>query len=139
MDQAVAASHYGKGVFAARQQLQASYDLALYGPDLQDPLALWAQMEGDTPLGYVAGTMFPSRFSHIATNYSAGYYGYLWSLVVAMDLRTAFAANKLDAAVGKRYRDLILANGSQRPPQALVRDFLGRDFNAKAFFDDLKR
>ena len=134
MDQAVAASHYGKGVLAARQQLQASYDLALYGPDLQDPLALWAQMEGDTPLGYVAGTMFPSRFSHIATNYSAGYYGYLWSLVVAMDLRTAFAANKLDAAVGKRYRDLILANGSQRPPQALVRDFLGRDFNAKAFF-----
>ncbi len=139
MDQAVAASHYGKGVLAARQQLQASYDLALYGPELRDPLALWAQMEGDTPLGHVPGTMFPARFSHIATNYSAGYYGYLWSLVVAMDLRTAFAADKLDAAVGKRYRDVILANGSQRLPQALVHDFLGRDFNAKAFFDDLKR
>jgi len=139
MDQAVAASHYGKGVLAARQQLQASYDLALYGPELRDPLALWAQMEGDTPLGHVPGTMFPARFSHIATNYSAGYYGYLWSLVVAMDLRTAFAADKLDAAVGKRYRDVILANGSQRLPQALVHDFLGRDFSAKAFFDDLKR
>ena len=137
--QAVAASHYGKGLLAARQQLQASYDLALYGPELRDPLALWAQMEGDTPLGHVPGTMFPSRFSHIATNYSAGYYGYLWSLVVAMDLRTAFAADKLDAAVGKRYRDVILANGSQRLPQALVHEFLGRDFNAKAFFDDLKR
>lgn len=139
MDKAVAASHYGKGVRAARQHLYASYDLALYGPEPQDPLALWVQMEGDTPLGYVPGTVFPSRFSHIATNYSAGYYGYLWSLVVAMDLRTAFAADKLDARVGKRYRDLILANGSQRPPQALVHDFLGRDFNAKAFFDDLKR
>ena len=139
MDQAVAASHYGKGVRASRQQLQASYDLALYGPEPLDPLALWAQMEGDTPLGHVPGTMFPSRFAHIATNYSAGYYGYLWSLVVAMDLRTAFAADKLDPAVGKRYRDLILANGSQRPAQVLVHDFLGRDFNAKAFFDDLKR
>ena len=139
MDQAVAASHYGKGVRFSRQQLYASYDLALYGAELHDPLALWAQMEGDTPLGHVPGTMFPSHFSHIATHYSAGYYGYLWSLVVAMDLRTAFAADKLDPAVGKRYRDIILANGSQRLPQALVHDFLGRDFNAKAFFDDLKR
>jgi thimet oligopeptidase len=139
MDQAVAASHYGKGVRASRQHLYASYDLALYGLEPRDPLALWAQMEGETPLGHVAGTMFPAGFAHIAGGYSAGYYGYLWSLVVAMDLRTAFAADKLDAAVGRRYRDLILANGSQRLPQALVHDFLGRDFNAKAFFDDLKR
>jgi thimet oligopeptidase len=83
--------------------------------------------------------MFPAGFAHIASGYSAGYYGYLWSLVVAEDLRTAFAANKLDPAVGQRYRQTVLANGSQRPPQQLVRDFLGRDFNAKAFFDDLKR
>ena len=139
LEKAVAASHYGKGVRASRQHLYASYDLALYGPEPRDPMALWAQMEGDTPLGYVPGTMFPAGFQHIATNYSAGYYGYLWSLVVAMDLRTAFAADKLDPAVGKRYRDIVLANGSQRPPKALVREFLGRDFNATAFFDDLKR
>jgi hypothetical protein len=33
----------------------------------------------------------------------------------------------------------VLANGSQRPPDELVREFLGRDFNAQAFFEDLKR
>ncbi len=139
LDQALAASRFGKGVQFSRQHLYASYDLALYGPQLQDPLALWAQMEGDTPLGHVPGTMFPAGFSHIAGGYSAGYYGYLWSLVVAMDLRTAFAANKLDPAVGRRYRDKVLGQGSARLPQALVHDFLGRDFNAQAFFDDLKR
>ena len=139
LDQALAASRFGKGVMFSRQQLYASYDLALYGPELRDPLALWAQMEGDTPLGHVAGTIFPAGFSHVATHYSAGYYGYLWSLVVAMDLRTAFAADKLSPAVGRRYRNSVLANGSQRLPQTMVRDFLGRDFNAKAFFDDLKR
>jgi len=131
--------HYGKGSFQSRQHLYASYDLALYGPEPREPMALWAQMEGATPLGYVPGTMFPAGFSHIATNYSAGYYGYLWSLVVALDLRTAFAADKLDAAVGQRYRQAVLAQGSQRPPQQLVRDFLGRDFNSKAFFEELKR
>ncbi len=139
LDKARAASHYGKGVRFSRQHLYASYDLALYGPTLRDPMALWAQMEGDTPLGHVPGTLFPAGFSHIATNYSAGYYGYLWSLVVAMDLRTAFAADKLDPVVGRRYRDRVLAPGSARGPQALVHDFLGRDFNAKAFFDDLRR
>ena len=139
LDQALAASRFGKGVLFSRQQLYASYDLALYGPTLRDPLALWAQMEGDTPLGHVADTIFPAGFSHIATSYSAGYYGYLWSLVVAMDLRTAFAADRLSPAVGRRYRNSVLGNGSQRPPQALVHEFLGRDFNATAFFDDLKR
>ncbi len=139
LDQARAASHYGKGLRSSRQHLYAAYDLALYGPAPRDPMALWAQMEGDTPLGHVTGTQFPAGFGHIATNYSAGYYGYLWSLVVAMDLRTAFAASRLDQAVGRRYRDSLLAQGGQRPPQALIKDFLGRDFNAKAFFDDLKR
>jgi thimet oligopeptidase len=41
--------------------------------------------------------------------------------------------------VGRRYRDIILANGAQRPPEELVREFLGRDFNAQAFDDFLKR
>ena len=139
LQQAVAARGLGKGLRESRQQLYASYDLALYGPQHQDPLALWAQMEGATPLGHVAGTMFPAGFSHIATGYSAGYYGYLWSLVVATDLRTAFAGHRLDPAVGQRYRRLVLAPGSERPPQQLVHDFLGRDFNAKAFFDELAR
>jgi thimet oligopeptidase len=137
--QAQAARHYGKGVATARQHLYADYDLALHGPRPQDPLALWQRLEGDTPLGHVPGTLFPAGFSHIATHYGAGYYGYLWSLVVAADLRTAFAADRLDPQVGLRYRRSILANGSQLPPAEMVRNFLGRDFNARAFFGDLSR
>jgi len=136
--QAVAARRFSRGVLNARQQLYASYDLALHGPKLQNPLALWAQMEGATPLGHVAGSLFPAGFAHIASGYSAGYYGYLWSLVVATDLRTAFA-DKLDPAVGRRYREELLSQGSQRPPQDLVRSFLGREFNSKAFYEELAR
>ena len=77
--------------------------------------------------------------SHVAGSYGAGYYGYLWSLVVAMDLRTAFAADRLNAAVGKRYRDTVLSQGGQREPAQLVREFLGRDTNPKAFYDYLKK
>ena len=139
IDQAHAAKRFGQGIVYSRQHLYASYDLALHGSTLRDPMALWAQMEGDTPLGHVPGSLFPAGFAHIAGGYAAGYYAYLWSLVVATDLRTAFVADKLDPAVGRRYRDSVLAMGSQRPPQQLVRDFLGRDFNAKAFFTDLAK
>jgi thimet oligopeptidase len=104
-------------------------------------MALWQRLEGQTLLGHVPGTMFPAGFSHIATNgnYSAGYYGYLWSEVVAADLLTAFAKDKLDPAVGRRYRDTVLANGGQQPPQDMVREFLGRPSNSKAFFEELKQ
>jgi thimet oligopeptidase len=87
----------------------------------------------------VPGTKFPAGFGHIAGHYGAGYYGYLWSLVLAMDMRTAFGNNKLDPLVGRRYRDAVLANGSQFPPDELLRRFLGRAANSKAFFDDLRQ
>jgi thimet oligopeptidase len=133
------AERYGKGVQYARQHLFASYDLALHDADAPEPMALWARMEGATLMGHVSGTMFPAGFSHVAGGYAAGYYGYLWSEVVAADMRTAFGNDKLSAAVGRRYRDTILANGGQRPPREIVRDFLGREFNGKAFFEELKR
>ena len=53
------------------------------------PLAVWKNLESATPLGHVEGTMFPSSFSHIASNYAAGYYGYMWSEVIGLDLLSA--------------------------------------------------
>lgn len=139
IEKAKIAKDYAKGTFTARQHLYASYDLALHAADAPEPMALWARMEGATPLGHVPGTRFPAGFSHVAGGYAAGYYGYLWSKVVALDLRTAFGEDRLDPKVGARYRATILANGGQRPPQELVREFLGRETNSKAFYDDLKK
>lgn len=139
IDKARIARDYGKGVRVARQHLFASFDLALHGTDAQEPLALWARMEESTPLGHVPGTLFPAGFGHIAGGYAAGYYGYLWSYVVALDLRTAFAGHRLDPVIGARYRHTVLAQGRQMPPRDLVRSFLGRETNSQAFFDDLAR
>lgn len=139
IDKALVARDYAKGLRYARQHLFASFDLALHAADAPEPMALWAKMEGATPLGHVTGTKFPAGFSHSATGYAAGYYGYLWSLVVAKDLQTAFEADRLDPAAGRRYREKILAQGGQRPPKELVRDFLGRDTNSKAFFEYLRK
>jgi len=138
IDKAVVARDYAKGIQYARQHLFASFDLALHAADSPEPMTLWARMEGATPLGHVSDTRFPAGFSHVAGGYAAGYYGYLWSLVVALDLRTAFEDARLDPTIGMRYRQQVIAQGGQRPPKQLVRDFLGRETDSKAFFDWLR-
>ncbi len=139
VDKARAARDFGKGMQVARQQLYAIYDLALHGPAAPDPMDTWEKMEAATPLGYVAGTTFPSGFAHVAGGYGAGYYGYLWSQAVATDMRSAFGADKLDAKAGARYRATVLGEGAQKPPQQVVKDFLGRDGSPQAFFEYLKK
>ena len=58
----------------------------------------------------------------------------MWSLVIAKDLFAQFdRANLLAPAVARRYRDLVLAPGGSKPAATLVRDFLGRPFEFKAW------
>jgi len=59
--------------------------------------------------------------------------------VVAEDLRTAFAANKLDASVGRRYRATVLSHGGEVDPNELVAQFLGRPTDSRAFFKSLSK
>jgi thimet oligopeptidase len=139
IERAGRARHFAKGIATTRQLIFARYDLALYGRRPEDPMRLWARMESATPVGHVKGSMFPANFSHVAGGYSAGYYAYMWSLVVAEDLRTAFAADRLDPVVGRRYRDTVLANGGQVLPEDLVQRFLGRAGNRDAFYKSLNQ
>ena len=61
----------------------------------------------------------------------------MWSLVIATDLLSQFDKDLLSAATGARYRDAILAQGSQDEEMNLVRKFLGREPSPKAFFDEI--
>ncbi len=139
IEAAVKARDYGKAVRYSRQHLYATYDLALHGPTAPDPMNTWSGMEGATPLGHVSGTRFPAGFGHVAGGYAAGYYGYLWSEVLARDMRTAFAADRLSPVTGARYRRAVLAQGGQQQPAEMVKRFLGRESNADAFYQYLKK
>jgi thimet oligopeptidase len=131
-----AARRYGMGILYARQWLYATFDMAL-SVDPRPPLAVWRELEGATPLGHVEGTMFPASFSHIASNYAAGYYGYMWSEVLALDMLSGFGGNLMDPNAGARYRAKILSQGGQREEIDMVRDFLGREPSSDAFFAEI--
>jgi thimet oligopeptidase len=130
------ARKYGQGSRYARQWLYAAFDMAL-AQQPQPVLPLWKKLEAETPLGHVEGTMLPASFSHLTAQYGAGYYGYMWSEVLALDMLAPFARDMLDPKVGIRYRDTILAQGGQREEMDMVRDFLGRAPSPDAFFAEI--
>ena len=130
------ASEFGKGLQVRRQMVYARYSLSAYDRDPKqvDTTAMYKDIMNRyqrTP--YVEGTHFQTSFGHL-DGYSAVYYTYMWSLVIAKDLFAHFnQANLLDAEVSRTYRDTVLAPGGSKPAAELVRDFLGRPFDFKAW------
>jgi thimet oligopeptidase len=128
---------FGAGIRYARQHMLATFDMALAGPQPGEPLATWTKLEEASSLGHVAGTQFPAQFGHLMGGYAAGYYGYMWSEVLALDMASQWGKNLLDGKVGRRYLDQVLSRGGEVPPQKMVRDFLGREPSPEPFFAEI--
>ena len=71
------------------------------------------------------------QFNHLFTSdsYSAGYYSYLWSDVMASDAWAAFeeAGNPWDKAVADKFKNIILATGNSIDRAEAYRRFRGRE------------
>jgi thimet oligopeptidase len=131
-----ASEAFGKGLTVRQQMFYAAVSLELHrrDPDGLDTTALVASlMERYTPFRHVDGTWFHASFGHL-DGYSALYYTYMWSLVIAKDLFSAFQAEGiLSAGPALRYRRAVLEPGGSRPASDLVRAFLGRDTSFAPF------
>lgn len=138
VDRLRAAKRFGAGIDYGRQLLYAAFDMALSSESPGRALDLWRSMEGATPMGHVDGTQFPGTFEHIASGYAAGYYGYMWAKLIALDFVTAFGADIMNRETGRRFRELILSRGSEEPAREMVERFLGRPVASDAFFDHIR-
>lgn len=78
-------------------------------------------------------TQMQDSFTHL-NGYSAVYYTYRWSIVIADDLFTRFQREGLtNPQTAAAYRKAVLEPGGTKPAAELVRDFLGRDINLEAY------
>lgn len=71
-----------------------------------------------------------SYFNHIfgGDGYSAGYYSYLWSLVLATDCFEVFENNGIyDHDTAMKFRQTFLEKGGSEEPMTLFRSFTGAD------------
>ena len=79
-----------------------------------------------------------ANFGHLMGGYEAGYYSYLWSEVIAMDLFGAFeASGVMNPETGAKYRELILAPGRSYDEAGQVAKFLGRPAGEEAFLKSI--
>jgi peptidyl-dipeptidase Dcp len=80
------------------------------------------------------------QFDHLfgSDSYSAGYYSYLWSDVMAADAWKAFleAGGPWDKAVARRFRAVILAEGNSTDRAEAYRRFRGHDPDVQALFEN---
>lgn len=80
------------------------------------------------------------HFMHLFTSdaYSAGYYSYLWSDVMAADAWKAFEETKdpWHPATAKKFRDIILATGDAIDRAEAYRQFRGRDPKVEALLEN---
>ena len=88
---------------------------------------------------FMEGSQFQDAFGHLA-GYSAVYYTYRWSKVIADDMFTQFAAKGLrDRATADRYRRVVLQPGGSRPAAQMVEEFLGRPISLDAYKAEMAR
>ena len=70
-----------------------------------------------------------SYFNHVwGGGYAAGYYSYLWTEVLAVNIADYFKQHgALDAAVGQALRDKILSRGNTKDQMLMFTDFTGME------------
>ena len=128
------ADDFGKGYDARTQMFYAAMSYWFHVDIPADLTEATKDLQGRYSLfPYIEGTHMPASFGHLE-GYGSGYYTYMWSLVIAKDLFSAFDGDNLfDPAVATRYRDLVLARGGQQDAADLVSDFLGRPYTFDAY------
>lgn len=130
-----AAQEYGKGMYVLVQMFYALLSLAYHEGDpgeldlTRTMHELKRQLYPVTPRG---SSNFHASFGHL-NGYSAMYYTYMWSLVIAKDLWSRFEHDPMDGATASAYRAAVLDPGGSRDAVDLVRAFLGRDYDFAAF------
>ncbi len=118
-----------------RQLGLASVDLALHreyesGKGLDAMTFGRAILEAHSPAKLPADYGMLAGFTHVFAHpigYASGYYSYKWAEVLDADAFTRFKQEGITSpAVGRDFREKILAKGDSEDPAKLYRDFMGR-------------
>lgn len=130
---------FGEAWSVRGQLVLATLDLIIHTKGSKDPVALYAKISKDLiGIPPPKHQLWLAGFGHIAHGYDAGYYSYLWSKVYADDMFSRFEKEGvLNQKTGRDYRRWILEKGSSMEEMDLVKGFLGRKPNNKAFLKSI--
>ncbi|MFI5151217.1 MAG: M3 family metallopeptidase, partial [Bacteroidia bacterium] len=141
LDKMIASQNATSGILSLQQVLYGTLDFTLndgFSADNSQSIPdLVKKLQNEITLfPYVDGAHFEASFGHL-TGYASQYYGYLWSKVYAQDMYSVFSDNPLNPATGDLFRRKVLSKGGSDDALNLVRNFLNREPNNKAFLKSL--
>ncbi len=140
------ADSYGRGMHARTQMFYAAMSYWFHadearraaGEEVASLTDRMIELQGAYDgLPHLANTHLFASFGHLG-GYSSAYYTYMWSLVIAKDMFSAFDGDgdlfsDERLAVATRYRDRVLAPGGTQDAADLVADFLGRPYSFDSY------
>lgn len=142
VDKLKASDDFGKGLWVRHQMFYASVSLGLHNRDpkgLNQDALIAEIMNKYSAYHFVPDTHMQASFGHL-NGYSAIYYTYMWSMVIAKDMFSAFIKTGiLNPATALKYRKTILEPGGSKDAADLVADFLGRPYNFQSYEDWLNQ
>ena len=136
----IAAKNFGAGGMYLRQDFFAQYDMTLHTADTTpDSTKLYFELTKKIRgLPLTKGTIPQASFGHIMGGYDAGYYGYLWSEVIAEDFFGEFKKHGIfNPETGLKFRREILEKGGTLDEEKMVENFLGRPADNKPFLKSI--
>jgi oligopeptidase A len=135
-DKMIAARNFQSGMYMLRQVEFGLFDMLAHTalvPEATDAAALLRLMDEVRREAAVVlpppYQRMPWSFTHVfAGGYASGYYSYKWAEVLSADAYAAFeeAGSTLDARLGQRFLDEVLAMGGSRPAMDSFVAFRGR-------------
>jgi len=135
------AENFNKGYKMTELLAAAELDMQWHSLPSNTPLQKPDQFEKQAlenthlNISYVPPRYRSTYFSHIwgSEGYSAGYYAYLWTEMLADDSYQWFVENGgLTRANGDRFRQMVLSRGNTEDPAKMYRSWRGAPPNTKA-------
>lgn len=122
-----------------RQIIIGIFDLMLHTKNKPpEPAKLYRDLlKKHLSIALPKNAIFPASFGNLNA-YNAGYYSYMWANVYAADMFTRFEKEGImNKKTGADFKKWILEKGGSMKELELVKGFLGRSPNNKAFLKEI--
>ncbi len=132
------AKKFQSAYFYTRQIIQGMLDMDLHTKRANDGAKRYIDLvKKYSGINLPKESLFPAGFGHLGGGYDAGYYSYLWALVYACDAFSEFKKGGIISnKIGMMWRHEVLERGSSEKEEILIKNFLGRKPNNKAFLKE---
>jgi thimet oligopeptidase len=138
VSQLVAARMLNKAIWQLRQMQFGWWDQQIHGGPDPDLDAIHEKGVEISLLPLHSGTFPLASFGHLMGGYDASYYGYMWAEAFGDDMFSRFEEEGVtNPEVGIAYRREVLEKGGSLDGDELLRRFLGREPDNRAFLKKL--